>query len=523
MDNKKRSEYENLQSQKQISYVGIILGVFIITIILTSLDIMGELSIIINLLSASVLILFFCSLLVFIRKGIDTRLFKYPSLTLIILALTISKYSYVFGRIGYADVIKETVTYDLYIIIIILSAIYNDKKLTLYSGIISAISYSLLIFTGYSVYKMKLSIAPEANFSYSEIRINVEILKAALLIVASLVMNVISNNMNRLLLKIKNAHLESEKQIRFKEKIIENISSSSMKLAEVSQSQLLLGESFSNSTVEQSNFAKLLSQHVNDLMIIAGNITTQISSQSTMINNLGNLITDLKEWHSGATAISERLKKNTGFIKSLSEESTVDLINTTECIKIIATGSKRISQILDIINEITDKINLLSLNASIEAARAGEHGKGFAVVASEIGKLAEATSNQAQEISTCIKQNISDVKNGEIFIQKTHNSFQSIMNQIKEAQEDLYQIFKIFEMLYSSSVQLDKEAHLITSNIIEAEKAIKRQSSITGDIDIKLEDLISSISIITEGCASLNKISREISCRAEDLNKLVTG
>ena len=81
-------------------------------------------------------------------------------------------------------------------------------------------------------------------------------------------------------------------------------------------------------------------------------------------------------------------------IKSVADQSTTaneHLMDVEKTVYAIKDQSSRIGQIVELIVDIADRINLLSLNASIEAARAGETGRGFAVVADEIGKLAFQT------------------------------------------------------------------------------------------------------------------------------------
>ena len=71
----------------------------------------------------------------------------------------------------------------------------------------------------------------------------------------------------------------------------------------------------------------------------------------------------------------------------------------------ITESSQQVTDIISIIDDISDKINLLSLNAAIEAARAGEAGRGFAVVADEISKLADQTAASINDIDSLIRKN----------------------------------------------------------------------------------------------------------------------
>jgi methyl-accepting chemotaxis protein len=97
----------------------------------------------------------------------------------------------------------------------------------------------------------------------------------------------------------------------------------------------------------------------------------------------------------------------------------------------IEESSRRISDIIGVIDEIARQTNLLALNAAVEAARAGEAGRGFAVVASEVRSLAQRSSQAAKDIKDLITNSNSQVKEGVDLVNKAGASLNEIVESIK--------------------------------------------------------------------------------------------
>ncbi|WP_018953819.1 methyl-accepting chemotaxis protein [Thioalkalivibrio sulfidiphilus] len=106
----------------------------------------------------------------------------------------------------------------------------------------------------------------------------------------------------------------------------------------------------------------------------------------------------------------------------------------------INSASKKIADIISVIDEIAFQTNLLALNAAVEAARAGEQGRGFAVVAAEVRNLAQRSAQAAKEIKSLIKDSVEKVEDGSRLVGDSGKTLEEIVTAVKKVSDIIAEI-----------------------------------------------------------------------------------
>ena len=122
----------------------------------------------------------------------------------------------------------------------------------------------------------------------------------------------------------------------------------------------------------------------------------------------------------------------------------------------INKSSKKIADIITVIDEIAFQTNLLALNAAVEAARAGEHGRGFAVVAAEVRNLAQRSATAAKEIKGLINESIQRVNDGSDLVNQSGRTLEEIVSSVKRVTDIIAEITAASQEQASGIDQVNK-------------------------------------------------------------------
>lgn len=280
--------------------------------------------------------------------------------------------------------------------------------------------------------------------------------------------------------------------------MITKINEESAKLKQQSDSSDEVSKSMLDDSMSQSKAMKNLNDTVDQLSKAVNDIAENATTLAMVVSDTKDKSSKAGESMKSTVELSQ---KGRGDMEKLSAAmGEIENANTAlvESIGEVGSASEEITKIVEVISEIADETNLLSLNASIEAARAGESGKGFAVVASQIGSLATNSAESAQNISKLIS--------------KVKSLINTVVGQANSSAESI----KANTVLINTAVSTFDE---IYKNIQDSDQIIRDMVS---DVD-KVNDVAANVAAISEEQAASSdeilKTSEDMVEKAENITK----
>ena len=271
--------------------------------------------------------------------------------------------------------------------------------------------------------------------------------------------------------------------------------------------------SFSDNVQSEASTVEEISATIEEISAGMENVAKRADSQNQSLTSLINLLKNLSQTIETVADTMNASVKEVELIAERSREGSQSLNQMNATMQVLSKSSDDMKNIIKIINDISEQINLLSLNAAIEAARAGDFGRGFAVVADEISKLADQTAQSIKEIDGLIKQNSNEMAKGTENITQAIANIGFIINGVRDISSRIEQVAT--EMKEQLSINTK-----VQGMIADVQVGSEEIKNATEEQRVAINEISQSISTINELSQSNAGAAEQMSANAAGVEQL---
>ena len=272
-----------------------------------------------------------------------------------------------------------------------------------------------------------------------------------------------------------------------------------------------------NVSGEMNSAANIQSQSMTELNATVDQLSVSVNEIAQNATQLAGVVADTKEDSDKVedkmrttVEVSEKGKADMESVGNALHNIEISIHNLEEAVDKVGTASGEIVDIIELIGDIAEETNLLSLNASIEAARAGEAGRGFAVVASQIGVLAKNSADSVAHITSLINE-----ING--LVDDAVKQAGSSASDIESSADLIHIAVDTFDQIFQN---IQETSHLIegvVEKINQVDQVATNVAAISEEQAASSDEILATSESMLQQAKSISKNSEQVEAEAGNL------